>query len=495
MVKIEGNDDKMDCSSNAVLKAWQNWNGAIDCGYSGVTWHSDELKRIADEYSTQFVNAGLKPGDTVAFVLSNTVAFPTLFISLLKVGCNLLLLHGSTPYEEIENYSKTININWLCHDYIENISRLKDHNFAKRSELAIKNINIIISKTDFSVREMQDYRGVAFHPTSGTFGKPSVCVRDQKVAVAEAVNYTSSISCYKNSRIVVTTPLNHAFAFGFGFMSTLISDSTIVIDSVFNPKALLRREQKEPSDILTVVPPMLLSLLHFKKTDSRYVLPGIVFYAGIRCDSKLKKEFESEYGVNLYAIYGTTETGAISANYDEKGADFSAGSTLNNVEIKIVNKEKYKDIGENIGEIMIRSSSMMNKYFTDESHRNFDTFYPTGDIGTSDERNRIFLLGRIKDIVNVDGMKVDPSEVENILLSYKAIKDAVVYPGLSSNNSEMLVAAICGDVKKQDLEDIKNYCYSKLLKYKVPSVFYILEALPRTPSGKCLKTQLPNYFS
>jgi long-chain acyl-CoA synthetase len=486
---------KIDYSSNTVLKAWQDWNGAIDCGYTNQIWYADDLRKITSDYSTQLVNAGLKPGNTVALILSNTIAFPVSFISLLKVGCNLLLLHGSTPYEEIVNYSKVMNINWLCHDYLPDISHLENQTSSQFTELSIENIKITIKKTDFSTSKTQNYQGVVFHPTSGTFGKPSICIRDQQVAIAEAVNYTSSISCYKNSRIVITTPLSHAFAYGFGLMSTLISNSTMVIDPVFNPKRLLLREQQKGSDILIVVPPMLHSLLHFKQMNSQYSLPKVVFYAGTRCDSQLKQEFESNYNVTLYTIYGTTETGAISTNYDEKGSNLSAGSALNNAEIKIINQEKYQDIGENTGEIMIRSSSMMNKYLTDKSDRNFTDFYPTGDIGTLDDQNRLFLVGRIKDIVNVDGMKVDPVEVENVLLSYQLITDAVVYPGASSNHSEILVATICGDITKQDLEEIKKYCYTKLLKHKVPSIFYIREKLPRTPSGKCLKTQLPNYFN
>lgn len=481
-------------ATKKLLDIWDRWQGEIDCEYTGKIWKAEELKEIIANYSTRLKDAGLKKGDTVALVLANTAAFPIFLISCLSIKCNVLLLHCSTPLSEIDNCAKSIDINWICHDYIDGLSRLDNEQITTGPTFAMPQLDVKFLKVSYSNGPKTELSSHILHPTSGTYGTPLICIRDQEVAVAEAINYTSVIDIYNRCKIVITTPFNHAFAYGFGLISALLTDSTMIIAPVFNPKRLLHRERSNPADILMLVPPMLQSLSYFKEIDSSYTLPKSVFYAGTKCTDIIKEKFEKLYDSSLYTIYGTTETGGITTSYAPALQLKGVGRNLNNVSIAIKNKERYSELTEGIGEVFIRSTSMMNMYLDDNEERSFIDYYPTNDIGYIDNNEQLILVGRVKDIINVNGIKVDPAQVEKVLLEYKDVVDAVVYPGASDDGSEVVSAAICCSSSKPDLSELKEFCYKQLASYKVPVIFNILEELPRTASGKCLKVKLPGYY-
>jgi len=120
-------------------------------------------------------------------------------------------------------------------------------------------------------------------------------------------------------------------------------------------------------------------------------------------------------------------------------------------------------------------------------------YWNSGDIGFFDQLNNLHLIGRIKDIINVGGNKVDPKEVEEVLVKHPEIEDAVVYPGLVENGKEIVQAAICATDKNLNSRELNKYCFRNLAEYKIPVKFHYVDIIPRTPSGKCLKIQLPDY--
>lgn len=482
---------KEEVKRDDLIKAWEVFQGSVDCGYTKKVWTSEKLRELSNRLALELKRYGVKRGDCVALMLSNTVAFPVVLLSLLFMECNPLLLHVSTTKVELDKIAKMIPIDFFIHDYIEATSRFQYSKENAELTFEIQNLVIYAGKMeiDAEASKSEQLYGTILHLTSGTSGEQKVCVRDQKVAIAEGINYVDRVTAYNNIRIAVTTPLSHAFAYGFGLISALITNSTLVLDVTFNPRKLLKNLAENPCDILTVVPPMLRMLLSIKKENPAVIVPNIVFYAGVRCEEMLLTEFEEKFGVTVYTIYGSTETGAMATNYPVRDKLNSVGKILTNVNLTVVNTEKYRDFNDNTGEVLVRATSMMNGYYPLTKQMTINDEFKTGDLGYWTEEKELVLIGRMKTIINVGGIKVDPRDIENTLLLHPSINDVVAYPGKSSYGEDIVLCAVAGE--DVNIDEIRKYCYQNLSRFKVPREFYVLPQISRNTAGKCILPQLP----
>jgi long-chain acyl-CoA synthetase len=480
-----------------IVSHWSRWEGAIECAYTGRTWSAKELRHLCALVTEKLFQAGLREGDSVALVLSNTVAFPVTLISLLELAGNPFLVYAAAQEAEVSRVVREFGIPWAVHDFVEGVSRLSKEAYRNAARISVGGVSVSILSTTEPARHRAfplPAHGVVLHPTSGTYGRSEYCVRNQEVAVAEGRNYVDTIDLYRGCRIIVTTPLSHAFAYGFGLISSILSDSTLVLDTAFNPKRILRREKEEPSDILAIVPPMAKTLVHIGGSDPSRRMAKAVFYAGAPCDDELARQLETTFDTKLFAVYGTTETGAITSSYRGDVQKLPAvGMPLKNVEVEIRNRGRYAGLGDGVGEIYVKSTSMMQGYVKDMSKAEPIDYWSTGDIGFADEHGNVTIVGRIKDVINLGGMKVDPFEVEKTLLAHPGVKDAAVYPGVKRGGDEFVQAAIQTQEGGIHLPELRTHCLKLLTAYKVPGVFHVVDEIPRTPSGKCLKMRCPGF--
>lgn len=487
-----------------LLNYWDTWKGSILCSYSRKLFTADELKYKTEAAAAKLKSMGVKKGEIVALLLKNTLAFPVCLMALLKLEANPLLLHADTTGAEVKHIAESICLAWVLKDRLA--SKSKDRSHGREEFHGRKAFHNTLEGGCFEIGKValelypQGSRadpipeaGVILHQTSGTYGRPLQCIRNQKVAVAEAVNYVSTIEQFDKITIRFTTPLNHAFAYGFGLISTIITDSTMIIDTGFNPKKVLKEETGGLSDILCLVPPMLEALIYLKQMDPSLKLPQSVYYAGTMCAASLVSRFEAAFDSKLYAILGSTETGAIACSNRNNKKAKGVGRILNNVDVLIKNKSRYRDLGNQVGELYVKSTSMMQRYCDDNFSEAID-YFPTGDLAKLDQDGDLHMIGRIKDIINIGGIKVDPVEVERVLLKYEGVQDAVVYPGCAGNGNEIVLAAV--SVHKDFKEsDMISFCAKYLNSYKIPEAITLLKDIPRTASGKCTKTKLPGYYN
>jgi len=116
-------------------------------------------------------------------------------------------------------------------------------------------------------------------------------------------------------------------------------------------------------------------------------------------------------------------------------------------------------------------------------------YYFTGDLGRIDEDGFIYITGRKKLFINISGNKVDPVEVENILLMHDSIKEAAVLGITDNGGSESVKAVIVcdGELKR---EDIIKFCRDRVSEFKIPRIIEFRDELPRSPTGKVLREEL-----
>src|SRR5262249_4573691 len=150
-------------------------------------------------------------------------------------------------------------------------------------------------------------------------------------------------------------------------------------------------------------------------------------------------------------------------------------------------------IKSGVGRVCIKSPSMMAGYL---EHGGIDDspivegWFETGDLGFLDDEGRIHLVGREKEVINVFGMKVVPSEVEEVIAAFPQSADVKVYAGAHRTGSQIVKAAVAAP-ESFDIAALKRHCAANLAPYKRPEVITRLESLPRSPTGKIIKDQLP----
>lgn len=490
----------------ALLDAWVGWTGGVACQETARVWPAPALRAAATQLGRELADAGVVPGDLVALLISNTVAFPVALMALLERGAHPVLLPVGTRSAELERQAAQCGVGWALHDFLAVNSGLdpQRHRCVATLSTATLSLSLLdLGDAEPAPPDALDPAGVLLHPTSGTYGHASFCVRDQRVAVAEGRNLLACVTPYAGVRMRVTTPLSHAFAFGFGLVSALLSQSTLVVDSHLNPRRLLAQEQADPSHIVALVPPVarLLSALGAQPGAQPARFAPLVFYAGAPCPGPVRAAFEAAFPSRLLAIYGSTETGAISCSYTPgpaPGQDLGVGRPLPGVSVTLRDQAAYRDLGGphepggGVGEVVVRSTSMMQGYWRAAARWVGEGAFPTGDLGRLVD-GRLTLVGRVKEMINLGGLKVDPAEVEAVLLRHPNVVDAAVYPGRRPNGDELVQGAVVLHDPQGGTEALRQHCLAELSEGKVPVRLHVLDALPRTPSGKCLKVRCPGF--
>jgi acyl-CoA synthetase (AMP-forming)/AMP-acid ligase II len=239
-------------------------------------------------------------------------------------------------------------------------------------------------------------------------------------------------------------------------------------------------------------------------------LPGIeqrnltslqrVFYGASAISDEVLLRAKDVLGADFTQLYGLTETVGggtyLPAEMHDpaKGKLRSCGRSYPGYEIKVVDGEGNTVPTGSVGEILIRSGTIMKGYWKrpDATSKSVvDGWFYSGDAGYFDEDGYLYIHDRVKDMIVSGGENVYPAEVENALMSHPGVADAAVI-GVPDEKWGEAVKGIV--VLKPDsdatAEDIIAFCRTRIAGYKTPKSIDFMQALPRNPSGKILRREL-----
>jgi long-chain acyl-CoA synthetase len=206
------------------------------------------------------------------------------------------------------------------------------------------------------------------------------------------------------------------------------------------------------------------------------------------------RRFAEKYGRYARQLYGSTETGTISVNVDDDPtlALGSVGLPLPDVRIEIVD-DLGAPVGPDVeGEVAIASPAAITCYegnaeATAASFR--DGFYLSGDLGRKDARGTLTLTGRKKFLINRGGFKVNPLEVEEAIRTHPRVREVVVLAAPSPHGDDLVRAVIVTDGPCRP-EEIVAHCAPRIADFKIPSRIEFRDALPKSETGKILRSKL-----
>jgi long-chain acyl-CoA synthetase len=344
--------------------------------------------------------------------------------------------------------------------------------------------------------------------TSGTTGLPKGALVTHGNLESNVYNQAIADKADPADVNLTATPLYHM---GGLFMSTTYTSlgCTNVILESFGPGEVLQAIEQERATVCLLVPTMLNMVLNdpaMGRHDVRSL--RLVFYGGSTMPVALLRRAIAELGCSFTQGYGLTETieatfltasdHVLDGDPDHERRLSSAGREALGAEVRIVD-ERHRELpaGE-IGEVLIRSPSVIHEYWrAPEETRSAirDGWFCTGDVGYRDEGGYLFIVDRRKDVIISGGTNIYPREVEEVLYGHPGVLEAAVVGLPDAKWGEAVTAVVVTraghDVSERELIE---YCDGRIAGYKKPKAVKFVDALPRNPSGKILKRALRETF-
>ena len=432
----------------------------------------------------------LPSGCTVSLYGPNSIDFLIVFTAILASGRVAFPLHPHLTIDEVRDAIIQSNAKTVIAPTSQLSSVVSDHCFTM--DLA--------DHPPQSANCLDPQRAESaglYLQSSGTTGLPKIVHRMASSLDAVARTLTNILSLTTEDCILAVVPMCHSYGVENALLAPIYSGARIHIAQGFSLDVTLQQFEKDDVTIFPCVPFIFESLasVDFKTTERlRHV-----FSAGAPLPLKVQNAFCERFGSPIEHLYGASEVGTITFNPRHLAATHpnSVGKVVPGVEIRILDATT-PDINKPLangetGQIAVSSDAMLSDYIGHHKENITDGFFLTGDLGSVDAEGYLYLTGRVKLQIDVGGLKVNPLEVEQELINLEGIREAVVLPLPVTSTLYRLRAVIVLDSETDSIsvETIRNALRTRLAPHKIPRVFEFHESLPRSPTGKILRLEVP----
>ncbi|MGX6446542.1 class I adenylate-forming enzyme family protein [Patulibacter sp. S7RM1-6] len=294
-------------------------------------------------------------------------------------------------------------------------------------------------------------------------------------------------------------PLFHCGGAGMATVGTLAHAGTQVVMPEFDAGLFLRLVERERATITLAVPTMLIALLeHPDRPDRDLASLRTVITGGATVPAEMVRRVRRELRAQVLITFGQTEChGTMSMSRPEDDAEDVAttvGLPLDHVEVRIADPSSGATLPVGAsGEIMVRGPQVMAGYHdapAETARAIEDGWLRFGDLGSMDERGYLRVHGRLKEMVIRGGENIYPREIEDVLVAHAGVSDVAVVGVPDETWGEEVAAVVRPVDPAPDPHVLADYCRERLAGYKCPRVWFYVDAMPTTPSGKVQKHQL-----
>ena len=293
-------------------------------------------------------------------------------------------------------------------------------------------------------------------------------------------------------------PISHSYGLGV-VLAMLWSGTLTYLQSRFSVAQAVDMIVDGRLTRLHVVPSMLGLILRHAKDSGVALSPNRlvgVMSAAAPLDREMKLEFEALTGVVMHNNYGLTETApAISrTSHQSFGEGAHVGEPIEGVEIQVRTATGATAQPGETGELHVRGPKIMKGYYRAPGETaavmDADGWLNTGDIVRVDEKNRIWIESRSKELIIRSGFNVYPPEVEAAINAHPDVQQSAVVGRAVAGNEEVVAFVEVRPGATISAADISAYVADRLAPYKRPQDIIIVSELPVAPNGKILKAKL-----
>jgi len=462
--------------------------------------------RALDDASAQVAGLlherGLKPGDRIGLMMPNVAEVPVVYYGVLRAGGVVVPMNPLLKEREVAYYlgDSGAGLVFAWHTFADQARGGAEQASAELIAVDGEGFLDLLARAvpDYQVADRDDEDTAVILYTSGTTGHPKGAELTPGNLISNTeVSRTDIVRATPDDVIFGGLPLFHVFGQTVALNVAVAAGACLTLLPRFEAAHALRILADHRVTVFEGVPTMYVALLHqpdrasYDTSALRMCVSG-----GAALPVEVLRGFEEAFGVPVLEGYGLSETSPV-ASFNHPGRarkPGSIGTAIRDVRMRVVDGDGNEVAQGEVGEIAIRGPNVMKGYWlrpeaTAEAIR--DGWFHTGDLARVDEDGYFYIVDRKKDLIIRGGYNVYPREIEEVLYEHPAIAEAAVI-GLphSSLGEEVGAAVALKPGFTIGVEELRGYVKSQVAAYKYPRHVWIVDALPKGPTGKIQKRDI-----
>jgi len=497
--------------------------------YGERIYSYSEFDERVSNLAKALLNAGVKPGDRVAYLVPNIPEMLEGHYGPMRMGAVLVAINTRLSSREISyiirhsgakalvfdsEFAETVESALADQNPIEVLAEVVDSsasNPAPASTLqgATEYEEFLSTGKDVQIPDLErnELDTIAIDYTSGTTGEPKGVEYTGRGAYLNALGQVIDAGLSSSSAYLWTLPMFHCNGWCYTWAVTAAGGTHICLRRVDAPTVFDLIAQHGATHMCAA--PSVLSLLETSSADGPGVMDGVkIFTGGAPPAPKLLRTMQS-FGAELHHLYGLTETygpttlAAMQDGWDELSIEEQAqkksrqgvSTTTSHVGVRVVDAE-MNDVpadGETVGEVVTRGNTVMAGYYRDETASNeafAEGWFHTGDLAVMHPDGYIELKDRKKDVIISGGENISSVEVEKILMEHPAVLEVCVIgvPSEQWGESPKAFISLRNGFTAESVtpDELIEFCRERMARFKVPRLIEFGD-LPKTATGKIQK--------
>jgi long-chain acyl-CoA synthetase len=457
-----------------------------------------EFRDAARKVAASLQARGVSPGDRVGLVLPNVVSFPVVFYGALLAGAAVVPMNPLLKAREVEYYLRdsgakvVVALTPSAEPVVEAAGTVGIE--AVSVGPAMPEELMDAEPIDGAVDRSDEDLAVILY-TSGTTGQPKGAeLTHANLSRNARTTAETLLESAGDDVIMGCLPLFHVFGLTCGLNASVLRGSLLTLIPRFDGAKALSVIERDKVTIFEGVPTMFAGMLHSEGAGDHDVSSlRLCVSGGSAMPVEVMRSFEEKFGCIILEGYGLSETSPV-ASFNHPHAERkpgSIGTPIAGVEMRLVDDDGKDVAAGDVGEIAIRGENVMKGYWQREEETAKaipDGWFRTGDLARQDDDGYFFIVDRKKEMIIRGGYNVYPREIEEALYEHPAVAEAACIGIAHSELGEEVAAAVAlKPGASAEPDELRNFVKERLAAYKYPRHVWLVESLPKGPTGKILR--------
>jgi len=472
-------------STDPLLDAWLETLRCAKDGPAILNTDGEVLRKFSDvEERACHFESNLKmfaPGSVIAIQIGNHEDWPSILIACLRNRLVVLPLEQSISGQQRDAALKVCGATAL-------VSAVSSGGSAEIFGLRPSKDR---EQAADATTDWAEKAPTLLKLTSGTTAAPRAIRFGSQQLLADCNQICDSMGISDADLNFGVIPISHSYGFSNLLMPLIVRGVPMVVSRDRTPRAVLADLARTNATVFPGTPIFYQAFCDMHDVPALRQL-RLCISAGAPLSGTVAKKFFEKFKLLIHSFYGASECGGIC--YDRDGTAFEdavVGEPLKNVDVETI------DPAAPSSQIRVRSAGVGDGYFPEPDEQKLaNGIFVPDDLLARTERG-FKIVGRISDVINIAGKKVNPGEVEAHIIGFPGIKQAVVFgrpAAAGALRNEEVAACVVADADLRE-NNLLELCRKTLSPWQVPKRIFIVDAIPTNERGKISRRDLARQFS